>query len=214
MSWLDALSGAERALFLPRFLPRRFTRGETIVFQGDDSISVGVIDTGHAAVKRATPHGEAVTTTILGPGASFGEIAEITRRGRTATLVALDDVAVRVLPGGVFAEMRQRIPEIDRALLLALAERLDDLSARLAEAAYETVQRRTERRLVELAHTFGAGATSASIPLTQEDLAGLVGTTRPTINQVLGTLGDAGLVSVARGRVDVPDIAALTRHVR
>lgn len=215
MSWLDALSGAERATFEPRFMPRTFRRGETIVFQGDDTFSVGVIDAGHVSVKVSTAHGESVTVTVLGPGTTFGEIAEITRHGRTANLVALDDVKVRILPGGVFEEMRQRIPAIDRALLLGLAARVDDLSARLAEAAYETVQRRCERRLVELAALFaGKDTKSASIPLTQADLAGVVGATRPTINQVLGTLTDEHLITVTRGRIDVPDIEALRRHAR
>ncbi len=215
MNWFDGLSGAEQAMVQARFLSRSFSRGDTIVFQGDDSFSVGLIDRGHVAVKVATPRGESVTVTVLGPGAGFGEIAEITRRGRTATLVAIDDVKARVIPGGLFEELRHRIPAIDRALLLSLAERLDDLSSRLAEAAYDTVQRRCERRLVELAQSFvGTNRTSANIPLTQEDLAGLVGATRPTINQVLGALADEGLISLTRGRVVVPDVEALRRHAR
>lgn len=215
MNWLRELSGSERATFEPRFLARKFRRGETLVFQGDDSFSVGIIDAGHVAVKVATPHGESVTVTVLGPGGSFGEIAEITRHGRTATLVALNDVKVRILPGGVFEEMRRRIPVIDRSLLLALAARVDDLSSRLAEAAYETVQRRCEHRLVELADLFlETDSRSASIPLTQADLAGVVGATRPTINQILGALADAGLVLVNRGRIEVPDVEALRRHAR
>ncbi|HEY8591172.1 MAG TPA: Crp/Fnr family transcriptional regulator [Naasia sp.] len=215
MNWLQDLPEQERALFEARFLPRRFRRGETLVFQGDDSFSVGVIDAGHVSVNVATPHGERVTVTALGPGGTFGEIAQITRQGRTATLIALDDVKVRILPGAVFEEMRQRIPAIDRALLLALAARVDDLSARLAEAAYETVQRRCERRLVELSELFLSGdRVSAGIPLTQSDLAGVVGATRPTINQVLGALVDEGLVEVSRGRIDVPNVEALRRHAR
>jgi CRP/FNR family transcriptional regulator, cyclic AMP receptor protein len=215
MNWFDGLSGNEQAMVQARFLTRSFRRGDTIVFQGDDSFSVGIIDSGHVAVKVATPRGESVTVTVLGPGASFGEIAEITRRGRTATLVALNEVKARVLPGGLFEEVRQRIPAIDRALLFSLAARLDDLSSRLAETAYETVQRRCERRLVELAELFaGADRISASIPLTQEDLAGVVGATRPTVNQVLGALVDEGLLRLTRGRVDVPNIEALRRHAR
>jgi CRP-like cAMP-binding protein len=124
-------------------------------------------------------------------------------------------VTVRVLPGSAFDDVRHREPEIDRALLRSMAARLDDLSARLAEASYETVQRRCEHRLVELAESFAApGGTSASIPLTQEDLAGVVGATRPTINQVLGALADQRLLTVSRGRIDVPDIEALRRHAR
>jgi CRP/FNR family cyclic AMP-dependent transcriptional regulator len=215
MSWFEALTGSERALFEPRFLRRTFQRDETIVAQGDSSISVGLVDVGHAAVKVATPRGASVMVTVLGPGSSFGEIAEITRKGRTATLVALDDVTVRILPGGVFEELRHRNPGIDRALLVSLAARLDDLSAQLAASAYETVESRSERRLVELAESFAEPrGASASIPLTQDDIAGIVGATRPVVRQVLEALADEGLISVTPGRVDVPDIEVLRRHAR
>lgn len=213
MSWFDALTGSERALFEPRFLRRTFQRDDTIVAQGDSSISVGLVQTGHAAVKVATPRGASVTVTVLGPRSSFGEIAEITRKGRTATLVALDDVTVRLLPGGVFEELRHRNPGIDRALLVSLAARLDDLSAQLAASAYETVESRTERRLAELAESFvEPGGSSASIPLTQDDIAGIVGAARPTVREVLAALVDEGLISTTPDRVDVPDVEALRQH--
>jgi CRP-like cAMP-binding protein len=57
------------------------------------------------------------------------------------------------------------------------------------------------------------GHTSVSIPVTQEDLAGLVGATRPTINQVIGRLSDVRLIRLGRGRIDVPDRAALRAFV-
>ena len=45
--------------------------------------------------------------------------------------------------------------------------------------------------------------------LTQEDLAGLAGTTRPTVNAILRRLADGGLVSLGRGRIEVPDLPRL-----
>ena len=52
------------------------------------------------------------------------------------------------------------------------------------------------------------------IPLTQDELAGLAGTTRPTVNQILKGLEDAGLIEVGRGRTIVKDPAALTARLR
>ena len=52
------------------------------------------------------------------------------------------------------------------------------------------------------------------IPLTQDDLAGLCGTTRPTINRQLGELADQNLLQVARGRIVVTDLPGLTRKTR
>jgi len=216
VTWLDVVPEEERRALEPRFLVRRYRRGETIVAQGEPSTNVYLIDSGHAAVRIATPFGETVTTTVLGPRTGFGEVAHLTREEtRSASVVALDDVVVRLLPGRVFEEVRGRIPEIAEALAVGLAERLRDLSDRFSELALESVQRRCGRRIVELATLFSEGGPAAVvIPLTQEDLAGIVGATRPTINQVLGHLAAEGLVVIRRGVIEVPDRRRLAEHVR
>jgi CRP/FNR family cyclic AMP-dependent transcriptional regulator len=215
VSWLDAVPEDERERLLPRFLTRTYRRGENLVQQGDPSANVFVLDAGHAAVRVTTEHSESLTVTVIGPGATFGEIAGLSAtETRTATVVALDAVTARVLPHRVFEDVRRRHPAVDRALAEALAARVDDLSRRLAEMTYETVQRRCGRRLLELADLMAeSGGRAASIPVTQEDLAGLVGATRPTINQVIGRLSDSRLIVLGRGRIDVPDRAALRAFV-
>lgn len=213
--WWDVLSDEERSRLEPSFLVRGFKRGDTVLFQGEPSANVYVIDSGHVAVKVSTRHGESVTVTVLGPGAGFGEIAGFTdQETRSASVVALDAVSVRLLPHRVFDEVRRRNPDVDSAIAKALAGRLQSLSERIAESTFETVQRRCGLRLLELADLFAPSAPSASLPLTQDDLAGIVGATRPTVNQAIGTLVTAHLVEVGRGRIDIPDVAALRSYVR
>lgn len=216
MTWLDALPAAEREALEPRFILRTHRRGDTIVAQGDPSTNVYLLATGHVAVRVATTHGETVTTTVLGPGSGFGEIASLTSEElRTASVVALDAVTVRVLPSRVFDELRARVPAVTEAIAEALAARLRDLSDRFSELAFEPVQRRCGRRVLELADLFAEGdALGASIPLTQEDLAGIVGATRPTVNQVMGQLSNEGLIRLRRGSIEVPDRRRLRDHVR
>jgi CRP-like cAMP-binding protein len=49
------------------------------------------------------------------------------------------------------------------------------------------------------------------IALTQDDLAGLAGATRPTVNQVLQRLASQGIVTLHRGSITVRDVPALRR---
>ena len=65
------------------------------------------------------------------------------------------------------------------------------------------------RRLDELAATYGA-----VIPLTQEDLAGLAGTTRATVNRVLRREVESGTIALSRGRITVVDPEAVARRAR
>ncbi|MCY7374124.1 MAG: helix-turn-helix domain-containing protein [Spirochaetaceae bacterium] len=48
--------------------------------------------------------------------------------------------------------------------------------------------------------------------MTQEDLATMAGTSRPTVNRVLRGMEDAGVLRLGRGRIEVLDVAALRQR--
>jgi CRP-like cAMP-binding protein len=52
------------------------------------------------------------------------------------------------------------------------------------------------------------------VPLTQEDLASLAGTSRATVNRVLGEAQAAGILNVGRGRIDITDPGTLEKRAR
>jgi CRP-like cAMP-binding protein len=210
----DDLPADVSAFVRSRTVSRRYRHGDVLAFQGDPSASVFTIESGHAAVSVGTESGDHVTVTILGPGDSFGEMSGIIGSGsRTATVTALDDVEASILPHADFAHIRSLHPAVDRALVVALARRVEGLGERLTQTLYESVGRRCARRLLESAELFADG-DSATVPITQEDLAGMTGATRPTVNQVLARLGDDGIVRLARGRIVVTSIDRLRAFVR
>ena len=100
------------------------------------------------------------------------------------------------------------------SLLLADDEELnrDMLSRRLLETMYESLDRRVYRRLLELARAYGEEGASATIPLSQSQLADLVGATRPSVNQILQRLAETDVVRLSRSRIEILDIAALARR--
>ena len=76
----------------------------------------------------------------------------------------------------------------------------------LLEALYVPVPQRVELRLIDLVRQYGGIRPGAvDIPLTQDELAELCGTSRTTVNKVLRGLEVDGLVTVSRGHVLVPD---------
>ena len=77
---------------------------------------------------------------------------------------------------------------------------------------YESLDRRVYRRLLELARAYGAADGTVTIPLSQTQLADLVGATRPSVNQVLHRLAELHVVSLGRSRIEVLDLAALERR--
>ena len=102
------------------FNERRFSTGETIALEGAGGLMFFVVESGEAAVEV---HGEEVAT--LGPGASFGEIALIDRRPRTATVTAKSDLVTYGLPVFVFRPFVEARPDVAWKLLEQMADRLN-----------------------------------------------------------------------------------------
>jgi CRP-like cAMP-binding protein len=132
---------------------------------------------------------------------------------RSATVSALEPAETRVIHRSDFTELLRRHPSVDAVLLGILADQIRLLSDRLVEALYVPADTRIRRRLVELADLYeddGAGV----IPLTQEVLAVLAGTTRETVNRVLREEERRGVITLGRGRVEVLDGDGLRRRAR
>jgi CRP-like cAMP-binding protein len=216
---LEPLTVADRADVLAAAVLKRFRRGETLVQEGEPGESLHLVRSGRLAVRVSTPDGATATLTVISAGDSFGELALLGDHVRTATVVALEASETLVLTRPAFDALRRSHPGVERVLTEALARRIQELSASLLEALYEPVDRRVMARLVDLARTYGAPGTPATgprpvvVPITQDDLAGMAGTTRPTTNQVLQRLADDGVLTLGRGRIELRDVAALRRRL-
>jgi CRP-like cAMP-binding protein len=88
------------------------------------------------------------------------------------------------------------------------------LAAALVDALFLPVERRVWRRLLDVTEAFATGAESVSLPITQEMLAQLAGTTRSSANKVLRPAEDQGMIAMRRGHIDVLDLDALRRRAR
>ena len=189
---------------------RRFAKGAALFHEGDDASTLHLIAKGRVAVRVTTPRGDILTVELLGAGDVVGELAFLTPDARrSATVVALEATDTLVLDRAVFDELTRQDPSVSEVLLHLLAERIRRLDARLLEALYVPADTRILRRLDELAATYGA-----VIPLTQEDLAGLAGTTRATVNRVLRREVESGTIALSRGRITVVDNEAVARRAR
>lgn len=210
---LEVLPDGERQAVRESMVRRRFGKGETLFHEGDLGDQLLQVDKGRVAIRITTVLGDVATLTILGRGDVFGEQALLdSANRRTATAIALEPVEVRSLHRDRFAELRRRHPGVDRMLIELLAAQVRRLSSNLVEALYLPVERRVLRRLVELNDLYDDGPVPVVIPLRQDDVASLVGTTRPTVNRVLQQLAEDGVVVIGRGRIEVQNPAALSRR--
>ena len=191
---------------------RTFARGEIVFHQDDPADTLHLVAKGRFAVRVSTPLGDTVVLAVLGPGDMFGELALLGEEGarRSATVAALEAGATRSVHLIDFQRLRGRRPETAEVLVAILSAQVRRLSRHLVEALYVPADKRLLRRLVELAEVYRPeGGGDPVIPLTQEDLAGLAGTSRATVNKVLREEEARGSVALGRGRTTILDADAL-----
>jgi CRP-like cAMP-binding protein len=212
---LDALDADQRRRLLAAARVRRFRRQEVLFHEGDPADSLHVVTKGRVAVQVTSDLGVTVTVDVIGPGDILGELALLTPDAhRSATALALEPTETMVVTAAQFATLRATHDGVESLLVAILVERTRRQSARLVEALTVSAPRRVLRRLVELCAMYGPDGGDAVIPLTQDHLAGLAGTTRETVNRTLRAEADHGTVQLGRGRVTVHDRANLARRAR
>lgn len=215
MDWpiLAGLEEPERQRLLQLARRRTFARGEVIYHRGDPADSLHLIAKGRVAVRVTTPFGDTAVLSVLGPGDVFGELALLEAGApRSATVAALEPTETRSLHRLDFDALRRRDGQVERVLVQALAARVRRLSDLLVEAMYVPADTRVLRRVQDLAVTYARSGEETVIPLTQDELAGLAGTSRATVNRVLRDAERRGEVELRRGRTLVLDAEALGRR--
>ena len=203
MEWrlLDGVPAEEVRRLLSVARRRTFRKGEVVFHRGDPADSLHLVVKGRFKVQVMTPLGEPATIAVRGSGDSFGEMAIVGEGAkRSATVEALEDAETFCVLESEFRRLRREHPGVDQLLIEFLANEVRMLNERLLEALYVPADKRVVRRLVELADLYGTGDGEVVIPLTQEELAGLASTSRATVNQVLRSLQDKGVVELKRGK--------------
>jgi CRP/FNR family transcriptional regulator, cyclic AMP receptor protein len=211
---LQGLGEDERRGVIAGARRRRFARREVLFHAGDPGEALHLIASGWVAVYVTTPLGSTATFAVLGPGEAVGEMALISPGERTATAIALEPTETLSVRRDQLEELRRRHPRIDRLLVELLAERVRRLDQELVEAYFVRAETRVARRLLRLARAMPERDGRRVVRLTQEDLAGLAGTSRATVNGALRELEREGAIAIARGRVEVLDLEILADRAR
>jgi CRP/FNR family transcriptional regulator, cyclic AMP receptor protein len=197
-------------------VPRRFSAGQVIFREGDESDTCYVVHRGHARALRAHGDGRTIALARFGPGDIFGELAMFDAESRSATVEAVDDLHALAILGNDMRRLLREHPDIAVKLVTALGRRLRAANERLARQSFQTVQSRVASvllGLVEQARAEGAGSGDVLVTATQAELAQLAGSSRESASRFLAVLERAGVVTQGRGRLTVHDSSALQRYV-
>jgi CRP/FNR family cyclic AMP-dependent transcriptional regulator len=194
---------------------RRFDSGEVVFHRGDPADSLHLIVKGRFVARAITQLGDTVAFAIHSPGEAFGELALVEPGGvRSSTVAALESGETLAISRDVFDTIRREHPEVNEVLVRLLAARLRRSSDRLLEALFAPAEIRVLRRLRELGELYrrSSSVSETVIPLNQEDIAALAGTSRATANRILRAEEKRGTIRLSRGRTHILDPEDIARR--
>src|SRR5258705_9492709 len=195
---------------------RRFRRGETVSPLGDPGAALFVVLPGPIKTPPPADTGDEAILATLRPGDFFGELALLDGAPRSATAVAIEPTETYILARDRFRELISTEPVMREALLATLAAEVRRLTHHVEELHFLDITGRLASRLARLAAETGAtrladGAIRLAGPLTQGDLAAMIGCTRQSVNKLLGLFTDDGLIRLERDRIVILDLEGLSR---
>jgi CRP/FNR family transcriptional regulator, cyclic AMP receptor protein len=192
----------------------RVGAGATIFEVGDPVVFVHVIISGVVLIRSTSLDGEPAVVDVRATGDLLDDTALLAEspafhldQARSVTDCEVWRVAL-----DRFDELRDRRPDVGVAVMAQLSEQARRLSGSLIDLLGRPARSRTARRLLDLDEALERSQLRGTpLDLTQQELADYVGTTRSTLNAMLGELSAAGALRRQRGRLTIVDGAALAQ---
>jgi CRP/FNR family cyclic AMP-dependent transcriptional regulator len=190
---------------------RSLKRGDVLFRAGDEASELFVVERGRLAMTNRSPDGRESVVALMERGDLFGEFPLFDGRGRSADGRALEPSRVWAVPYASLRTALQEQPSLLWGVVELLTRRLRAMDEVLADSVFLDVTGRTAKRLLELA----GDADEFQLPITQEELAGLVGASRERVNKAISSFVRLGWVaSGGGGRYRITNREQLTRRSR
>jgi CRP/FNR family transcriptional regulator len=172
-------------------MERKYRKGRIIFMEGEPGEAVFFLKSGRLKVSKQDEEGREHILHYVNPGEVFAEVVLFDGGGYPATAEVLEDAEVGVIRCQDMDNLVIKNPGIALTLLKVMSGRLRFAQQKIMELALKDTTRRLAGTLLKLAEehgTPGEGGTQICLSLTNQELANLVGTSRETVNRIMGEL--------------------------
>ncbi len=162
----------------------RVVRGDVLFAEGSAAVSLYLVVRGRIAIIKHSADNRESIVALMQRGALFGELGLIDGLASSATAQAHEPSDVIELPYQPVRDAVQSNPMLLWGIARLLAERLRTIEKVVVDSVFLDVTGRTAKRLLELAGV----SNDFVLPITQKELAGMIGCSRERVNKALGDL--------------------------
>lgn len=170
---------------------KQMRRNDVLFDEGDPSNELFVVVSGRIAISNQSIDGRESVMALMEAGDLFGEMPLFDNLNRSAQARALEKSEVVSIPYQPVQTLYSDNPKLLHRVVAMLARRLRETNAALGDSVFLDVTGRTAKRLLELA----GDSDTFELPITQEELAGMVGASRERVNKAIASFIKLGWVS-------------------
>ena len=193
---------------------RTYQRGEVIFHQDDPGDRLHFVAGGLVKISIVSSDGRENDIALLTVGGCFGEMSVLDGGLRSATAVAVEPTETMMLSREDFLSFLNAHSQIAIQIIGLLVRRLRTMDEMVGDMVFLDVPTRVAKKLLELANTYwdARGATNdLTVPLGQEELSRLVGSSRETVSRALTSYRKMGLLTTSHRKITIVDMEGLER---
>jgi CRP/FNR family transcriptional regulator, cyclic AMP receptor protein len=172
----------------------KYRKNQRIFVQGDPAGAVGYIRSGTVKATILSAVGKEAIVGVFRQGQFFGEASLDSGNVRSATVVALDDCVITLIARETMLSLLQSEPALATSFLRHLLSRNDRLESDLIAQLLHSTEQRLARLLLLLADYGPNNETPIPIPMSQEALAEMIGTTRSRVSTFMNKFRERGFI--------------------
>jgi CRP-like cAMP-binding protein len=189
-----------------KFSPNR--RFAIVYSEGSPADTLFFVESGLVKIYKRGDDNKEIILEIVSGNELLGDEALGTQQTRASSAEVLQEGVIFVIPRPVFLRLCEQRGELWRELSVLLLERNRQLEKKIELLCLHDVEYRILYYMAQLAKTFGAKGSGSeySIPLSQGELASLIGATRETTSTTLNALARRGVIRLGRRQLIVPSI--------
>ncbi len=188
----------------------RVEKGEDLFVEGDPCRGMFLLLSGSLKVFRSSPSGREQILAIEPPGALVAELPLLDGGSYPASCTAMEESRLLLLPVSVFEDLLRRYPAVALGTLRVVGRRLRHLVTLVDELSLLEVPQRLAKYLLTTSNRLGPTFT---LTLSNQELAGRLGTVREIVSRALHRLQDEGLIRINGREIEILDAKGLRSKI-
>ncbi|CAN5568364.1 MAG: Crp/Fnr family transcriptional regulator [Iamia sp.] len=183
-------------------------RGDLLFAEEAEPVDLHVVVNGRIAISKRSVDGRESMVALMERGDLIGEMSLFDGLGRSAEARALEASQVLSIPFAPLKAIYEARPTLLWGVVRLLVGRLRNTNTALADSVFLDVTGRTAKRLLELA----GEEDEFVLPITQEELAGMVGASRERVNKAIASFVRLGWIDQRERRYRILNRVELDRR--